>query len=386
MELEPIQASKLAEEVYTVQDEAMLSLFLKRPEFSSGSDATATLKARVGTRFLSAKDAFAVCAVGGGHRSNEMFLIFRGSTWSNYGADWASNARIGLERGRTGSLVHIGFSQIFNSLLPQLKTFLDHHSHISGTIHCIGHSLGAAVGSLVADWVKSQRRNPVKLYTFGSPRVGLEGFARRLTNQLNAGNVYRVYHKTDPVLMIPIYPFMHAPVPGEGYYIPYGQGVLSFGAHRIGNYVNSTRNCSWLAIKGRPNPALGKQALERWLATDTPDNPADSSIWDRVNAAMAWVLGKISVTFLASIQVGLIGGLTLADRIALALRQGLDTSKEVGVWVLRLMRRIMRLLGFRTIVETTADLTRNLMRWVLTRLIDRMNQMAQRALRHLHGE
>lgn len=383
MELEPLTAAQLADEVYDVRDETRLKLFLDRPEFSAGTGRKKLVQASVGSRLLTTRDAFGICAIGSD--GNELFLIFRGSTLANYGADWVSNARIGLERGNTGTLVHIGFNQIFNSLLPQLKAFLDNHPHITGAIHCIGHSLGGAVASLVADWVKSHRANPVRLYTFGAPRVGMDGFAKRLTNQLSAAHIYRVHHKTDPVSMIPVYPFIHAPMPGEGYRIPYGHGVLSFTAHRIGNYVESTRHCSWLALKARPNPELGEQALERWLSSDMPDNPADPSVWERVNAAMGWVLGKISVIFLAPIQMAVMGGLTLADRIALALRQGAEASEDVGFWVARLMRRIMQLLGIGAIVKTTAELTRELMRWVLTRLIDRMTQMAQRALRHLSG-
>ncbi|UZJ45273.1 lipase family protein [Marinimicrobium sp. C6131] len=383
MELTPLRASELADGIYDVQDRERLKLFLLRPEFSG--KGSGLLSAEVGTRLINTEDAFGLCALGRGQRENELFFVFRGSTWANYGADWASNARIGLERGRTGTLVHIGFNQIFSSLLPQLKDFLDKHPHISGPIHCIGHSLGGAVASLVADWIRSQRRNPVKLYTFGAPRVGLEGFARHLTNRLHTGNVYRVYHKTDPVPMIPVYPYRHPPSPGDGYHIPWGPGAISFAAHRIGHYVDSTRQCSWLALKGRPNPELGEEALKQWLSRDTLDNPADPSVWERINSAMAWVLRKISVVFVAPIQTALMGGLTLADRIALALRQGVDASKDAGFWVLRLMRRIMRLLGFGAIAETTAELTRELMRWVLIRLIDRMTQMAQRALRHLRG-
>lgn len=185
--------------------------------------------------------------------------------------------------------------------------------------------------------------------------------------------------------MIPVYPYRHPPSPGDGYHIPWGRGAISFAAHRIGHYVDSTRQCSWLALKGRPNPELGEEALKHWLSRDTLDNPADPSVWERINSAMAWVLRKISVVFVAPIQAALMGGLTLADRIALALRQGVDASKDAGFWVLRLMRRIMKLLGFGAIAETTAELTRELMRWVLIRLIDRMTQMAQRAIRHLRG-
>lgn len=384
MELTPNESASLADDVYDVQDRERLKLFLMRPEFSQKTQGQALLSGEIGARLINTKDAFGVCAVGGSDRKNQIFLIFRGSTTANYMADWVSNARIGLERGHTGSLVHIGFNHIFSSLLPELKAFLDRHANISGTIHCIGHSLGGAIANLAADWVKSYRKNHIKLYTFGSPRVGLEGFARQVTREVSNTNLYRVCHKPDPVAMIPIFPYQHAPAPGEGYVIPYGNQNLSLAAHKIRHYVDSTRHCHWLALKGRPDPLLGDKALEHWLASDVPDNAADPRSWERLNAALGWLMRKVAVPLLAPLQLGFIGAFTLADRIALVLRRGMELSKDVGYWTFRLMRRIMSLLGM-TVARTVADLTRSLMRWVLSRLIDRMVRVAQQAVRSFSG-
>ncbi len=383
MELTPKESASLADEVYDVQDGERLKLFLMRPEFSQKPHAQALLSGEVGARLINTKDAFGICALGGPDRKNQIFLIFRGSTAANYMADWVSNARIGLERGHTGSLVHIGFNHIFSSLLPELKAFLDRHAGISGTIHCIGHSLGGAIANLAANWIKSYRKNHVKLYTFGSPRVGLEGFARQMTRQVSDGNFYRVCHKSDPVPMIPIFPYQHAPTPGDGYTIPFGGQTLSIEAHRVGNYVRSTDHHShWLALKGGSNPALSENALKQWLASDAPDNAADPRSWERLNAALGWLMGKVAVPLLAPLQLGFIGALTLADRIALVLQKGMDLSKDVGFWTFRLMRRIMSLLGMK-VASTLEELTRSLMRWVLSRLIDRMVRVAQQAVRSL---
>lgn len=380
--LTPQEAAKLAEEVYTVQDESMLSVFLQSPQFSRSEGASSLLNATVGFRLLNTKDAFAVCVKGREARSNELFLIFRGSTSANYGADWLSNARLGLERGPTGSLVHIGFNQILSSLLPQLKKFLAEHATTTGTIHCIGHSLGGAVATLVADWLKSHQSNSVKLYSFGAPRVGLQGFATQLTRKLNSPSVYRVHHRNDPVAMVPVFPYRHAPMPGAGYEIPYGHGVMSFAAHRVVNYVHSMKRASWLMLKSRPNPALTDVALQQWLTSDALDNAADPGVWQRASAALAWVLGKLSVALLAPLQMGFMGAMTLADRIALVLKRGIDLSKEVSFWVLRLMRRLTRLLGMKW-VDSISELTQDLMRWILSRLIGRMLSQARQAVRTL---
>ena len=81
------------------------------------------MKASVGSRLINTRDTFGVCAKGTGDYKDDVFLIFRGSTLANYGADWVSNARIGLEIGVSGKPVHIGFNHIFKSMIEQLETF-----------------------------------------------------------------------------------------------------------------------------------------------------------------------------------------------------------------------------------------------------------------------
>lgn len=77
-----------------------------------------------------------------------------------------------------GGSVHRGFAEALDPLLPNLKTALD---QIRGRVLFTGHSLGAAMATLLASI-----RRPDFLYTFGSPRVGdaqfvstLEGLSNR---------------------------------------------------------------------------------------------------------------------------------------------------------------------------------------------------------------
>lgn len=56
------------------------------------------MKASVGCRILRAtRDAFGVCAVGGGERNRELFLVFRGTTMANKKADLWTDARCGCD-------------------------------------------------------------------------------------------------------------------------------------------------------------------------------------------------------------------------------------------------------------------------------------------------
>jgi len=58
-----------------------------------------------------AKDIYAV---------SDVFLIFRGTT---KGVDWVTDARMGLNVSSTGSLVHSGFNQTFNSMKSEMAQF-----------------------------------------------------------------------------------------------------------------------------------------------------------------------------------------------------------------------------------------------------------------------
>ncbi|NNE63451.1 MAG: hypothetical protein HKN34_05160, partial [Gammaproteobacteria bacterium] len=164
-QLSPRVAAELANEVYDVQSELFLKGFLSRPEFSKKESNKKHLVAEVGGRLLRAtRVGFGVCALGGKGYENELFIIFRGSTFANNNADWISNGRIGIQTSINGLPVHIGFNSIFNSMLPSIKDYLSKVQNIK-TIHCIGHSLGGAIATLTADWISTHRAQTVKLYT-----------------------------------------------------------------------------------------------------------------------------------------------------------------------------------------------------------------------------
>src|SRR5690606_2310854 len=93
-------------------------------------------------------------------------------------------------------------------------------------------------------------------------------------------------------------------------------------------------------------------------------------------------LKKIGVVTATILQGTFVGIVTLADKIAWVLREGVNLAKDTGMWVVRLMRKIMQALGM-AIVKTTAELTRVLLQRVLLQLIHRINTEAQRAVRQI---
>ncbi|KAA8626994.1 lipase precursor [Pyrenophora tritici-repentis] len=64
-----------------------------------------------------------------------------------------------------------------------------------------GHSLGGALATLAAGVLRSQNTT-VDLYTYGAPRVGLEGISQFI-GAPGKGETFRVTHKGDPVPKLP---------------------------------------------------------------------------------------------------------------------------------------------------------------------------------------
>ena len=384
-ELTPKVSSELAKEVYAIQNENLVKFFLARSEFSHSSGDSEHLKAEVGFRskfLINTQDGFGVCAMGGDKYKNELFIIFRGSTFANHSADWISNARIGVNSSKTGLPVHLGFNNIFNSMLPQIQDFIKDIKQIKA-VHCIGHSLGGAVATLAADWIKSNKGIPVKLYTFGAPKPGIELFANRLSSKLGKKNIFRAYHATDPVPMIPLYPFVQPPLPGFGHYIPSSESIFSAQAHDIGMYVSSVKELNWSQLERMRPPYSIEKAVEQWLKSKSPVTSSSPHIWQWINEAIIYILRKAFGAAAKVLQGGFIGAITLADTIAYMLQKGIELSAAIGGWVLLLMRKIMEVLGLKKI-ETIETLDQTLMRNMMIKLINKTNQEAKSVIQKIN--
>ena len=125
-ELSPKTAAELAADIYLLQTENQMALFLLHPVFKSSvnNKIAKHLKAEVGGRvLLNYKDGFGICTEGGENNKGEIFLIFRGTTMENKKADVLTDARIGLSRSMTGMPVHCGFQHCFSSMLPAIRNF-----------------------------------------------------------------------------------------------------------------------------------------------------------------------------------------------------------------------------------------------------------------------
>jgi len=398
-ELEPSVAADLAASIYDVQETRYVERFLDLPYFKSSSGSGASphvhLTAEVGGRvLLNHKDGFGVCAQGGEGYENEVFLIFRGTTGANMGADILTDARMGISISPTGLPVHSGFDHCFVSMLPDIKRFFDTLGGHVTLVHCVGHSLGGAIATLAAEWVARTRKYPTKLYTFGSPRVGTNLFAKSVTSALISKNIHRVHHRTDPVSMVPLYPFMHIPSMEVGHYLPCTYTLLSADGHRMPNYITSVSGKAWDTLKDMPEePYTIAASIEAWLESKSPVDTSSAAFWRWIESSLIYVIKKIAegATTAASaalsvagitLQAAFISAFTIADKMAYILAEGIDLSKNISIWVVHLMRKLMQALGM-AVAKTSKELTHSLITYVLTRLSAKATREAINALRQI---
>jgi len=375
----PGHIARLASTVYLVKRVADLPLTLKPPYFDVKPTSARLITAERGFRLINRRDAFAIFARGSGDHGKKLFAVFRGTETSNYGVDIITDLRAALAVSATGETVHAGFNQTFNSLRDDLQAFVDDHQDTT-EIHCVGHSLGGAIATLAASWLAANSHKKINLYTFGCPRVGYgsSGLATHLPNALGVDNIKRVYHGTDPVTMVPVFPFAHAPHNGRAYYLPYTGIVINPAAHRMDNYIVSVGGNSWRSLY-RPHPfSASEQTIEHWLQSERVDNLAEASVWEKINTALAWILQKLLILP----QAAVVGALTLADQLAMMLQKGLILGGKVGNWTFQLIRRLMRSLGMK-VVDALEELTISIIRLVLNRVLGRIANEVKKALRRM---
>ncbi len=388
-ELSPRVAAELASDIYRVQTDNQVVFFMSHPVFKtkkgSPKPAFQHMKAEVGGRVvLNFKDGFGVCAEGGDNNKNELFLIFRGTTTSNRKADFLTDARIGIKNSTAGLPVHCGFDHCFRSMHDSIKRFIASYSGKPvSVVHCIGHSLGGAVAGLAADWISRNTSYKAKLYTFGAPRVGTDWFAKSTTSSIGSHNMHRVYHRTDPVPMVPLYPFIQAPYGCDGHYVYSAEPLTSGAAHRMAQYMRSVDGKSWSQLCAKPEqPYNIESAIESWLKSKSPVNSSSVAFWRWVDSAIIYVIKKVAMAAILTLQAAFIGTFTVADKIAYILAKGIDLAENVSYWVERLMAKLMQALGMK-VPSDKKQLTQQLIRSVLERTREKANREARNAITKL---
>lgn len=129
--------------------------------------------------------------------------------------------------------VHIGFKTEVDDLWPMIEEDINRKVNVSKTLWFTGHSLGAAMATIMASRAKynAELNDPVELYTFGSPRVGW----RMYCNSLNVIH-HRWKNNNDIVTTVPL-------------------AVMGFKHHGTEHYINAYGNVrkptGWQMFKDR---------------------------------------------------------------------------------------------------------------------------------------
>jgi triacylglycerol lipase len=323
-------------------------------------DAAQQFNSKTGA-FIKVKSGFGLIVEGkpDGAAKGELLIAIRGT---DLAADWITDANIGIQTCESNSFVHAGFNRVFKEFKPFLEQYfaeyLVKNNRRPAMVHCVGHSLGGAVAGLTADWVNHNNHGDVKLYTYGSPRIGYNPFAKKLTGSLKSDNIYRVHHENDFVSLVPLWPFVHVPQPGPSYIIknsPYN----TFAAHKLANYATSIRDRNWEDLASYPylvNIEAGDSDILRWLKTAGHIGLTMSGL-KYLGMAIGYILKAAGVV----VELGLILGITVLDLLSYALEKAVKISKEIAGWVEMLLRKILTMVG---IVVKTINVTVYFIRWV----------------------
>jgi hypothetical protein len=184
--------------------------------------------------------------------------------------------------------------------------------------------------------------------------------------------------------MIPIYPFVHAPVPGCGHFIPSGGSGVSAAAHGMDNYHHSVANATWPELNSHAPLYTVEYAVEQFLKATTRLDPANPKTWAWLDASLLWILKKIGATLATPLQGAFVGVFTIVDKIVWMLQYGMEKIKDMSSWVLRFMQKIMQALGM-AVAKTAEELTKTLLTRVLHYLVVKMTAEAQKAIRNIVG-
>ena len=385
--LTPRQAVELAELAYAAKtikttsalnnklDQSLINNF----DFSINKGPVSGVSGGLFSHLFGLSTGFALIAHGKNDFKGDSVIAIRGTDSLR---DGLTDAHFGLSGGQNGQMVHAGFNKTFYSMKSQLASFVNSNikNNMNGCIHLVGHSLGGAIATLTADWIKAEYSLPVKLYTFGSPRVGLSGFSRAATNRID--KIYRCTHGADPIAQVPLWPFSHAPHNGQEIRLDSGQGLKGT-AHKMGGtpgYLNTADSNSWDNLTVKANQFL---AVPVRLSFENRNQASFTSYWsDKISAALITLL-KDSGYYGAVMAQATIGtGLTFYDFLARTLDKVVKASVHLAEQTLGLLGHMLVYAG--KVITTIAELNYRFIKWVFDQTLGALYRAARDGLNGLN--
>lgn len=178
----------------------------------------------------------------------EILIGFRGTIKGV--KQWMSDLDVVYTKWYNGhGKVHSGFYDRFNEIKTPAITLLKKAQKKlpNGDIIISGHSMGGAVATLFASYLKELNIHPRFVYTYGSPRVGDKTFSKYVDNQFGE-NLVRIMNDWDMVTDLP---------------------PLAFGYRHTGKLITCKTGTSECKERGRmdENPGGLIMALKRTIET-----------------------------------------------------------------------------------------------------------------------
>jgi len=385
VELSPGESAEIANSAYALRlSTDMLDAATAAPRARDAFDLRGGVRLSgvtgLGAAALQQRTGFGYVAFGKGSRKGECLISVRG-TFKTSACDWITNARMAGVRGPSGFCVHAGFWAAARSLLPQVRDELRSHRDIS-TIHIVGHSLGGAIATLMADSLGDTGCG-VKLYTFGAPRSGVYLHAAYLTEKLGAGNIHRAWHDTDPVPMVPIFPYSHVPYGSQAHAMKGPGKRVNVDAHLMPEYIRSVGESSWASLPLLPSKPGGLERAEAWLAQAADNGGMSIMLSATALRLILSALDEILKQLGNAAGLVLLGGATIIDSLARLLYSGALQSIRLAGMIRNLMLASMRFMG--RVVSAGVNITVGFVQYVLDLLFRFIATVALRAVEAFTG-
>ncbi|MGP8306368.1 lipase family protein [Vibrio sp. YIC-376] len=373
--ISPLMASDLCDAVYEVKHniERIRLPAAVDNHFSFSQVATGT----TGGYFFRPETGFALLGKGKSQRyKQDLVLAFRGTVGL---ADAITDLTCSGKGTDTGEMVHTGFQTTFYSMRKGLTNFLrENPISANGTIHCVGHSLGGALATLVANWIAASPKfkGRVNLYTFGSPRVGLKSFSINSSSRISKH--FRCVNGADPVTKAPVWPFYHVPYDGSEYILNRAQGMLPK-LHFMSEYASYTKSATWDSLGFQKASNVFKRVIlnynNRLQANSSPD-------WaDKISAAILTLLvdGGCATLVFGAQNVGSAIS-TIYDAIARSMTKIAEISGEFAERVKGLLGHMLVFAGKGA--NVAIKFTFSFIRWVFDLVLRKLNLAVKAALKN----
>ena len=389
--LDPSNAALMSLRIYDVKDAYTKRNFLDSfPNILGGADPSLNanpfskktsvtypnegLEAKTGGIVFKHKYLIGVVASGTGIYKNEAFVMLQGT--SNL-FDALTDLNTGVKHTSTAHMVHQGFEDAFRSLRTDLERFANTNMTNVVRVHCIGHSLGGGLATLSANYL-ANRGFETCLYTFGSPRVGLEPFSRFASLNIKPENIYRTYHTTDPVAMLPTWPFHHIAYNNLGYRIDHTLQLNPVAGHSMKTYVKSVENKTWKFLAHNEPERYRIPELKSWLRIDRPFHLM-AQHFELISHCFRWIFSLAAKATGIALTIGIGSAATLLDRMALVLSLGAKKLGEAGIWLYLLVRKLARFVGIK--LKEGTELTYCLLKQIFTLFHNRTKQFVMQIAR-----